>query len=95
MQRKYNLAYFILAGVVFLGLMPPMVDVDAHAQIAFVSNREGNDEIYVMDSDGGNQHNLTNNPHADTDPAWYNPAFAVAPTGKELTMWGWLKQVNR
>ena len=233
MQRRYNLAYFILAGVVFLGLMPPMVDVDAHAQIAFVSDRDGNDEIYVMDTDGGNPrrvinkpfhsfrhwdpswlpdgeriaftsnrdgnqeiyvmdtdggnqrrltnsgdihiHNwkpswspdgeriaftsnrdghwniyvmntdggqqrnctkdmhgddpswapdgkrivfvserdgnkeiytinadgrrdpqrLTDNPQADTDPAWYNPAFAVAPTGKELTMWGWLKQVNR
>ena len=49
--------------------------------IAFVSNRDGNFEIYVMDADGGNQHNLTNNPHDDTDPAWFDPAFSVAPAG--------------
>ena len=64
-------------------------------RIAFVSNRDGNFEIYVMDADGDNQHNLTNNPHADTAPAWFNPAFSVAPAGKQFTMWGWIKQVKR
>ena len=52
-------------------------------------------EIYVMDADGGNVQNLTNNPHNDVDPAWYNPAFSVALAGKKFTMWGWLKQVDR
>ena len=66
-------------------------------RIAFVSDREvdGNYEIYVMDADGGNQRNLTNNPNDDTEPAWFDPAFAVSPAGKILTMWGWLKQVDR
>ena len=32
-----------------------------------------------MDADGGNQQRLTNNVHDDTDPAWFDPAFAVAP----------------
>ena len=64
-------------------------------RIAFMTERDGNREVYVMDADGGNQRNLTNNPHDDTDPAWYNPAFAVGPAGKILTMWGWLKQVDR
>jgi TolB protein len=27
-------------------------------------------EIYVMDADGGNQRNLTNNPALDVAPAW-------------------------
>ena len=64
-------------------------------RIAFVSNRDGNVEIYVMDADGGNLQNLTNNPHSDASPAWLNSPFAVSPVGKQFTMWGRLKQVER
>ena len=52
MHRRYNLAHLILAGVVALGLTSLMVVVDAKARIAFVSERDGNREIYVMDDDG-------------------------------------------
>jgi hypothetical protein len=38
--------------------------------IAFVSTRDGNPEIYVMDSDGQNQRRLTFNPTGDWRPAW-------------------------
>ncbi len=34
-------------------------------QIAFVSDRDGNFEIYVMNADGSGQTNLTNNPAVD------------------------------
>ena len=65
-------------------------------RIVFSSYRDGNAEIYVMDNDGGNQQKLTNNPpHTNGGPAWFGPAFAVAPTGKKFTTWGWLKQVDR
>ena len=64
-------------------------------RIVFVSDREGNHEIYVMDTDGGNLQNLTNNPGGDFGPAWFVPAFAVAPSGKQFTMWGRLKRVDR
>ena len=65
-------------------------------RIAFVSRRDGDSEIYVMNADGDNPQNLTNNNRQnDVNPTWYNPAFAVAPAGKILTMWGWLKQVDR
>ena len=77
MQRRYNLAYLILASVVALGLTLLMVCVDAQAQIAFASNRDGNWEIYVMDADGGNQQNLTNNPSDDRAPSW-------SPDGKRV-----------
>ena len=79
MQRRYNLTHFILAGVVALGLTPLMVVVDAQARIVFQSNRDGHvhprlgwstSEIYVMDADGGNQRNLTNNPNSDSSPSW-------------------------
>ena len=46
-----------------------------------------------MNADGKRQRNLTNDPRMDAEPAWYNPAFAVAPAGKTLTIWGQLKQV--
>ena len=58
MQRTYSLVYLILCGVVGWGLMLLTVDVDAQAQIVFMSDRVWDDfewEIYVMDTDGGNQ----------------------------------------
>ena len=45
--------------------------------IAFVSDRDGISEIYVMDADGDNQLNLTNNPGRDSSPSW-------SPDGKRI-----------
>ena len=39
-------------------------------KIAFVSDRDGNVEIYVMNADGSEQINLTNNPASDYSPSW-------------------------
>ena len=65
-------------------------------RIVFVSERDGNKEIYTINADGRRDpQRLTDNPQADTDPAWVAPAFAVAPAGKKFTIWGWLKRVNR
>ena len=44
MQRRHNLAHLVLASVIVLGLTPLMVVVGAQAQIAFVSDRDRNDE---------------------------------------------------
>ena len=38
--------------------------------IAFVSNKNGNDEIYTMHPDGSHVANLTNDPAGDFSPAW-------------------------
>jgi hypothetical protein len=43
-------------------------------KIAFHSNRDGNAEIYVMNADGSEQTNLTNNPAHDMFPSW-SPFF--------------------
>ena len=67
MQWRYNM---ILASIVVLVLTLLMVCVDAQAWIAFVSQRDGNAEIYVMDADGGNQRNLSNNDFDDWAPSW-------------------------
>ena len=70
MQWRYSLEHLILALVLMLSLTFLMVCVDAQAQIAFSSNRDGNTEIYVMDADGKNQRRLTNNPASDHSPSW-------------------------
>lgn len=39
-------------------------------RIAFWSNRDGQADVYVMNSDGSGQTNLTNNPAIDVSPDW-------------------------
>lgn len=46
-------------------------------RIAFVSNRDGNVEVYVMNSDGSAPTRLTNNPGYDGAPVW-------SPTGAQI-----------
>ena len=46
-------------------------------RIVFTSMRDGTNEIYVMDADGGNQDRLTNHPTYDFDPDW-------SPDGKKI-----------
>ena len=77
MHRRHSLAHLILATGVALSLTPLIVAIDAQAQIAFVSKRDGNFEIYVMDADGVNPRRLTNNSDGDWDPSW-------SPDGKRI-----------
>jgi Tol biopolymer transport system component len=53
----------------------PAIDRDAAfspggGRIAFVSERDGNSEVYVMNADGSNQTRLTNNTAEDFQPAF-------------------------
>jgi TolB protein len=45
---------------------------------AFVSNRTGDDEIYVVDVDRGQLVQLTRNPGRDADPAWSPDGTKIA-----------------
>ena len=47
------------------------------SKIAFMSNRDGNPEIYVMNRDGSNVRRITNHPMADTTPTW-------SPSGNQI-----------
>jgi hypothetical protein len=49
-----------------------------NGRIAFVSNRDGNNEIYSMEPDGGDLRNLTNDPASDTEPAWSPHGSTIA-----------------
>ena len=55
-------------------------------KIAFTSNRDGNLEIYVMNDDGTNQRNLTDNPGLDWYPNW-------SPDGKKI-LFGSIRNPN-
>ncbi len=46
-------------------------------QIAFVSRRDGNDEIYVMNADGSDPTRITTNTFLDNAPAW-------SPDGRKI-----------
>jgi TolB protein len=52
----------------------------ASTQIAFVSNRGGNKEIWVMDYDGENQHQLTQTHTIALTPRWAPDASRIAFT---------------
>jgi len=47
-------------------------------EIAFVSDRDGDGEIYVMGADGSNQTRLTNNPATDWTPSWSPDGSKIA-----------------
>ena len=48
------------------------------SKIAFMSNRNGNDEIYVMNTDGTEQTRLTNNTDDDRSPSWSPDGAKIA-----------------
>ncbi len=49
--------------------MSPKVSPDG-SQIAYLSNRDGNQEVYTMSLDGSNQKRLTSNDIQEWGPAW-------------------------
>jgi uncharacterized repeat protein (TIGR01451 family) len=56
----------------FTGSLDPQVN----GQIAFVSRRDGQPEIYVMNADGSNQTKVTVSPANDTQPDWASRDFS-------------------
>ncbi|NJK82136.1 MAG: hypothetical protein HC914_20690 [Chloroflexaceae bacterium] len=56
---------------------PPVTSGPQH-KIAFVSDRDGDNEIYSMNTDGSAITNLTFNPANDTEPAWSPDGLQLA-----------------
>jgi len=52
----------------------PLVDT----RIAFESGRDGDYDIYVMDADGGNMQQLTDDPGGDRNPTWSPDGTQIA-----------------
>jgi Tol biopolymer transport system component len=77
------MAFAVAVGV--LAMQVHRVEPIAHAQapgaqgkIAFVSGRDGNGEIYVMNPDGTGVTRLTNDPANDSQPAWSPDGSRIA-----------------
>ena len=65
-------------------------------KIAYVSRRDGDSNIFLMDANGNNAVQLTkSSPGIDNDdPSWPHGALAVNPRGKLPISWGVLKRAR-
>lgn len=57
---------------------PQATVLKTNGKIAFVSSRDGNNEIYTMNSDGSSQTNITNNAASDSLPAFSPDGSKIA-----------------
>ncbi|MDE0426583.1 MAG: hypothetical protein OXN25_17160 [Candidatus Poribacteria bacterium] len=72
--------FFLVCGLglfVLAPIIPVSAQMPATEKIVFVSNRDGNSEIYIMNPDGSGQTNLTHHRGNDYSPAW-------SPTGRQI-----------
>ncbi len=72
-------AVAVVVGAFVFGILP----LPEHAalgpdRIAFVSDRDGDDEIYVMNADGGGVVQLTDNDFSDIHPTWSSDGGRIA-----------------
>jgi len=74
-MKRLLLVLLVITLAVFLLICCNQATLDegegeGEGKIAFQSNRDGNEEIYVMNADGSKQTRLTNNPALDAGPSW-------------------------
>jgi tricorn protease-like protein len=70
-------AFLVLFLLLVAGQLAAATKV-VNAKIAFNSNRDGNEEIYVMNADGTGQTRLTNDAASDFLPAWSPDGSKIA-----------------
>jgi len=64
MTKQTALKYFLSTWLLLISVLVTGAD------ILFVSDRDWNSEVYIMDEAGNNPRNLTNSPRADSSPSW-------------------------
>src|SRR5205807_1479573 len=71
LRRLVSVACTAVLVAALAAVAPPGAAQTVSGRIAFQSDRDGNEEIYVTSSAGLTETNLTNSPVADEfDPAW-------------------------
>ena len=76
-HRSHILSYAIGVLLVLGVLSSVRAKTAEAAKIAFMSSRDGNSEIYIMNPDGRKQINLSRNDAEDWDPVW-------SPDGEQI-----------
>ena len=71
------LSYTLSLLLVFSGVLIGRAEDPRTAKVVFTSKRDGNSEIYSMNTDGSEQVNLTQHPAEDYNPTW-------SPNGKQI-----------
>jgi Tol biopolymer transport system component len=80
---KYKLTIItVIVWLFVLGSYPLLLEPDNYGKIAFISSRDCDREIYVMDADGKNIRGITDNFVDDLNPAWSPDGLMVAFFGK-------------
>jgi dipeptidyl aminopeptidase/acylaminoacyl peptidase len=82
-STSWSTPVLVACGLVLTGLLVAVAPArgaypGSNGRIAFVSNRDGDLEIYSMEPDGSDQRNLTNDSTADTDPEWSPDGTRIA-----------------
>jgi Tol biopolymer transport system component len=69
-MRHCILIPFLGGLLIILSIASASSHNDACGKIAFISDRDGNWDIFSIDADGSHQTNLTRNTYLDRDPSW-------------------------
>lgn len=77
----------MLTTLAALLLFSPAMRRDDPAKIVFVSDRNGNDEIYTMNSDGSDQKRLTVTKSKNIEPCWSPDGQKIAWASNQSGTW--------
>lgn len=75
--KRTTVILLALIALVLFSAARAEASLPSSAKITFESDRTGNEEIFVMNADGTNPVNVSNNPAADNNPSW-------SPDGKRI-----------
>ena len=87
---KKTLVFITLSCALLFSIAVLCIDAQAptEAKIIFMTDRDGNFEIYSMNKDGSNPQNLTNNPGDDIAPKWSPDGSTIAfCSGRDHVGW--------
>ncbi len=94
-----NFQVWIPTGAKEVEALPPLTPEVGH--IVYVSDKDGNPEIYSVDSDGKNERRLTNNPADDYNPRWSRDGYQIVFVSERdgnpeiYTMWAGGSDITR
>ena len=78
-----------MSGAFDIGPLPDPAWSPDGQRIAFISNRAGTNDLYLMNADGSNQRRLTRNAASESGPAWSPDGRMIAFTRRPGEHWSY------